>query len=435
VRPEHTVASFDSATALLRGLSAALRGEPFPHLGQGKLRAAAVRGAGSLPWPVLREFYTRAGAAEAFSPERLRDVDLDAVARWLAGHHPRRRYPGVLVGSSNGAVAHLAAAAGVPWLPTTVLLPVRHRGDPDRPEDALRFGERVAPPLLERNPDVVLHQMHDQLQDRLMVARMAYFRVKWRRLPTAYRRMIERALPPGAPVVLVEDGSRWPVTRVAERHVFQVGAQGGRDPEWYGWRADEEAPEAEWGIEAELVEDTVRWCRETGRPLVRVRYQGPQAPAHAVAVTLRDWNARRGEAADRLVVPSFVLGDPWATIRAAATPFWTFFPVRPALRALADHLAAVLPYRQVDVLLFNHGARSAGVAEPAEWLATARAAGARARLVGVRPDRFPGDVASLARYGPELARLPAARHPWSPLALDAALAGLRDGAVEVLGQG
>jgi hypothetical protein len=385
---------------------------------------------------LVREFYTRSGAAEALDPARLGDVDADAVAGWLAGHHPRRRYPAVLIGSSNGALAHLAAALGSPWLPTTVLVPVRHAGDPDRPVDALRFGARVAPRVLDRNPDWVLHQMHDQLQDRLMVARMAYFRLKWRRLPAAYREFVEHTLPPGAPIVLVEDQSRWPVTRVAARHVFQAGAQGGRDPDWYHRRTatpppDDDAPEAEWGIDGELVHDVAHWCQATGQPLIRLRYDGPQAPSHGVAVVVREWYRGRGEPGDRLIVPSFVLGDPWTTLNAGAVPFWTFFAVRPALHALERHLDAVPPYRHIDVLLFNHGVRSEGVAEPADWLAAARASGATARLLAVRPERFPGDIASLARYGPALARLPRASRPWSPLPLEAALDALASAGVRV----
>ena len=33
---------------------------------------------------------------------------------------------------------------------------------------------------------------------------------------------------------------------------------------------------------------------------------------------MRHWYTTRGEAGDRLLVPSFVLGDPWRTINAAA---------------------------------------------------------------------------------------------------------------------
>ncbi|MGH3915204.1 MAG: hypothetical protein ACRDTC_17630, partial [Pseudonocardiaceae bacterium] len=128
--PAEVVASFDSATVLHAGLAAALRGQPFPHLGHGAGAAAAVRVGGRLPWPALRRLYTRIGAAEGIDPHRLAEVDLAAVAELLADGYPQRRYPAVLVGSSNGALTHLAAALQVPWLPGTVLVPVAHAGDP-----------------------------------------------------------------------------------------------------------------------------------------------------------------------------------------------------------------------------------------------------------------------------------------------------------------
>ncbi len=65
------------------------------------------------------------------------------------------------------------------------------------PDEALRFGERHAPALLRANPGVRLHQMHDQVQDELMVAEMTYFRVKWQRLPAAYARYLTEVLAPG----------------------------------------------------------------------------------------------------------------------------------------------------------------------------------------------------------------------------------------------
>jgi hypothetical protein len=66
----------------------ALRGRPFPHLGNNAAAAAAVRVAGQLPWPILRTPYTRLGAAEGIPPDRLGDVDLGAVAQWLADGLP-----------------------------------------------------------------------------------------------------------------------------------------------------------------------------------------------------------------------------------------------------------------------------------------------------------------------------------------------------------
>jgi hypothetical protein len=433
------VASFDSATVLHAGLAAALRGLPFPHLGNNAAAGAAVRVAGRLPWPMLRTLYTRLGAAEGIPPDRLGDVDLGAVAQWLTDGLPRRRYPAALIGSTNGALVHLAAAMQVPWLAGTVLIPVDRVADPQRPVDALRFGKRHAPALLAANPDVVLHHMHDQIQDELMVARMTYFRTKWRELPAAYARFLADCLAPGAPVLLAEDRSSWPVVRVAERHVFQPGAQGGCRPEDYlrrphTPRPDGEAAEAEWGAEPGLGAAVERWCAEHGHPLIRISYPDPQAPAHAVAGALRAWYRERGEPDDRLLVSSFVLADPWRTINAGVVPYWTFFSVQPALRAFAEHLRTTEPYRRIDIMLFQHGVWSAGIATPPEWLHTARTTGATARLLAQDPDRFPHDIASLGRYGRALAALPPARTAWSPLDVAAALAGLAQGGVDVSGR-
>jgi hypothetical protein len=131
--PHNVVASFDSATVMRASLAAALKGQPFPHLGHSSGAALAVRVGGRLPWPILRWVYTRIGASEGINPHRLADVDMAAVAQWLANGYPQRRYAAVLIGSSNGALIHLAAALQVPWLPGTVLVPVARTGDPHRP--------------------------------------------------------------------------------------------------------------------------------------------------------------------------------------------------------------------------------------------------------------------------------------------------------------
>ena len=194
-------------------------------------------------------------------------------------------------------------------------------------------------------------------------------------------------------MILVEDESAWPVVRLGERHVFQAGAQGGLDPRGYLDKPNtpapnDRAPEAEWGADPGFGEAITEWAVARGHPLVRVRFQGPQAPAHAVATVLRAWSAERGGAQNTLLVPSFALLDPWRTINAGIVPFWAFFSVRPAVQALDDHLAGSASYSDVYVLPFQHGVDSEGIATPAAWAATIRRHGATPHFVGLDLDRF-----------------------------------------------
>ncbi len=426
MQPQQVVASFDSASVLHAATVSALRGRAFPHLGNPGLMGRLVRVGGRLPWPVLQRIYTRIGGAEGIPPEQLGEVDMGAIASSFADAYPDRRYPAVLIGSSNGALSHLAAALQIPWLPQTVLVPVHRVGDPQRADQVLAFGRHWGDDLLAANPDIVLHQMHDPAQDALMTQRMTYFRTKWQALPAAYTRFLAQRLAPGAPVLLAEDTLRWPVTTVSERHYFQLGGHGGLSPADYlrmpsAPPADIDAPEAEWGADPDFVAAVEQWCLDHDHPLVRLRYRGPQEAAHPVAVAYRQWIADRGEGADRLIVPSFVLGDPWRTLNAALVPYWTFFPVRPAVRALADHLERSRPYREVYLLMFQHGADSPGVASPDDLVDAVRRSGATPRLIAVDPRRSPHDIGSLGRYGPQLDELPRARRPWAPMSWQTAV--------------
>jgi hypothetical protein len=429
VRPDQAVASFDSASAFLLALGRALRGQDFPYLGQPRWQALPVRASALLPRGLRCRAYAVASGREGVPVERLGDIDLDDVAAWVAGTYPERRYPAVLLGSSNGALSHLAAACGIPWLPQTLLLPVRRRGaDPDDMPAALEFGAHVGPRLLERNPRVELHHMQDANQDPLSASQMAYFRVKWTSLPPAYEAFLDERLDPGAPLIVVRDRSTWPVTRVGPRHVFQVGAQGGMDADEYlagpGVPApDDVAAEAEWGFAEPLLAPLHDWARRSGHPVVEVGYGNPQDPAAAVADTFRSWIRSRGGAAQRLLVSSFVVHDPWRTLTTGSVPFWTFFPVQDAARALETYLERTA-YEEVDVMLFSHGALSRGLADAQTWQRIAGRAHRRGRLLGVDPRQFPADFAVFARYTSALRSLPDGGAPVSPMPLSEALAGL-----------
>src|SRR5919204_6176020 len=175
MKATHPLADFDSAPAMLRGLAAYLHGRDFPGLG---IWPAALepfaRGLNRLPRRVREMVYRVAGWMEAIPADRLGDVRAEMLSRWAVDQYPRRRYPGIAIGSSNGAAVHLWAALGIPWLPQTFLVPVGRSGiHPDEPGQEIRWAQEPAETVLRCNPDLQLHNMHDPVQDRLMVQRMS----------------------------------------------------------------------------------------------------------------------------------------------------------------------------------------------------------------------------------------------------------------------
>lgn len=424
MRSPRYLTDFDSSTALVRALGCALHEQPFRHLGSGPVMGALVRAAGILPKQLAANSFSVGGAAVAIRARQLRRVSAQRFAQWTVDCYPRRPVGAIAIGSSNGAVMHLAAALGSPWLPQTFLTTVRRRSRPDDPTADVELGRRVVPPLLERERDLQIHQMHDPNQDRLMLERLAYLRITLRRLPVAYRSYIRSVLPPGGTIVVVDCTLRWPVVHLGERHVFQIGAVGGLAPSDYADRwsypePDGDAPEAEWGLETELTEDVLRLAREDGYRVVRLSFDHPDAPGPFVADAYRRWYADEGFPVDRLLVETFINVEPYWALATRTVPLWTTFPVQHSLRAATDYLDSVSEWREIAVTLFAHGTSSEGLAPANAWQRLAGRASRRGTLPGIDLRRWPTDLASLDRYAPALRRdrspalMPRRSIPWS----------------------
>ncbi|TMR94649.1 hypothetical protein [Nonomuraea basaltis] len=429
-KPMHKyAASFDSATGMLRALSRYLRGRDVPMLGQlpgavEPLVSGALGAANRLPRGLAERAYAMAGWTEASAPAKLAELRSDPLAEWIVGHYPRRRYPVVFAGSASGALVHLAAALGAPWLPQTLLLPVRQRGGhPDAPRDSLRLVRPAGEAMLAANPDLVLHHMHDANQDRLMIGGMSYFRIKWRRLPRAYRDFLQDCLAPGGTLVISDCGLRWPTTRIGERYVFQHGALGGLTPgeyrtgtpeiarylarhgspyrHWDAPEPDGDGPEAEWGFEPELLDD----LREAAPRTAQLSFADPEALSPAVADLYRSWYDKRGLPGDRLLAESFVLLEPWWTLRTGSVPFWMVFNGERSRQALLSYLDRSEPFDEIRLTLFSHGVESPGIAPIDAWREALGRAGKIGVFAGVDPRAFPRDFAVFARTHRDLTRM------------------------------
>lgn len=119
------IADFDSASCMLRATGRHLHFRDFPQLGVPTSMAAAMPLINWLPSSPRRTVYSAVGAAEAVG-DMASTFDAESVTKQVVAHFPaHRKYPAVAIGSTNGALAHLYAAMGIPWLPQTLLMPVK----------------------------------------------------------------------------------------------------------------------------------------------------------------------------------------------------------------------------------------------------------------------------------------------------------------------
>lgn len=440
MKPPDYIANFDSASAMLRATAASLHGQDFPLLGMlpRKMRIPAKMYGmmvNQLPRQLREQVYIWSGWGEAISTKRAGEIDIEHIAQWMVSEYPDRgTVPAIAVGSSNGALVHMYRAMQVPWLPQTVLVPIRRgRVHPDEPAEDIEKCRQAAADMLEANPDVALHQMHDPNQDRLMVERMAYFRVKKQKLGPSYEQFISDSLEPGGTIYLIECGLQWPVTNVRDRHYFQFGALGGLPADeyvqgskrvtaylqrynshkvrWEAPEADDQRPEAEWGFDSALRDDVERFAKEHGYRVRRISFDEPEDTSPMVADFYRQWNERRGITDNRLLVESFILMDPQLTMQTGSVPYWMVFNKEPSADNLERYLEQRDPFDEIHMMLFSHGVNSAGLAPIERWQRLLDKATVKGRFAGVTPDAFPRDFAVFARYYDGIAKGISRRYP------------------------
>jgi hypothetical protein len=371
---------------------------------------------------------------EAIPSHRLGDVDVEETSRWVTNAYPQMQYPAAFVGSSSGALVHLAAALRLPWLPQTFLIGVRRPAmSPDEPKEDMEWGRENARPLLEANPDIQLHHMHDPNQDRLMIQYMTYFRYKRLKLGEAYESFLRNNLQPGGTIFTVECLRRWSTTRIGARHYFQFGALGGATPEEFlhgservaayleryksdrrKWDAptpdSDDMPEAEWGFEPTLLEDIERFALRNGFKVRRILFDEPEHLSPLTADLYRWWYRQRGLTPNRLFVQSFMITEPWWTLRTGSAPFWLKFNMEPSAEWLETYLDGTDPYDYIYLTLMSHGVECVGLAPIERWRALLSRARKEGRFLGVDEEKFPRHFGVFGSYYRDLQSVPA-RYP------------------------
>ena len=311
-------------------------------------------------------------------------VDADAVAAWIAGRYPAEAYPGVIIGSPHGGGVHLASTLGVPWLPTGFTMNVHWaEGSAGDWEGALEVGAHFAEEVMAVNPGVTVRQVHDPVRRGLLCASTITLHVRWRGLPPAYRDLLGR-LGPGASALVLRDTRTWPVFGIGSGYSFQVGSpQSGWRPRDYTTanpafaallrRLDDGPwtppnPQAPRRF-AELAGDVQMEAevRDLLPGTHRVLYPHPDALSACVADVHRDWLRRCGRPADRCVVETERLLDPWLVRTTGVVPYWCESASVPAVDGAEAWLAGSERFASVDVLPQPPGTVCDAYAGPAQW--------------------------------------------------------------------
>ena len=425
MKAEKFIADFDSATSILKATSAYLRGEAFPNMGMfprpiSPVMMGLMRMLNNRSNKTRERLYAASGMTETVPPSKLERFSAEELSSWVTGLYPDRTYPAILIGASNGAAAHLAAALDAPWLPQSFLVPVRRLNhDTDDPMQDFQFGRDQAAGLLAANPEIQLHHMLDPVNDRLMGRHLSYFRIKRRSLGAAYRKFLSTRLAPGGTIFVLDCRMTWPTARVSDRHFFQLGGLGGvRPDEYYNgsdrtreflqryeagvthWNPpdpDGERPEAEWGYEASLTDDILELAAARRYHVRRIVYREPEELSPLVADLYRWWYRRRDIASSRLVVECFSLIEPYLMLQTGSVPFWIAFPTDTS----ADHVERYLDERAFDeigMILFSHGIESIGLLSQDRAKRILARARNRGIFVGTKEDEYPRDFTSLFNH-------------------------------------
>ncbi|MGE5525271.1 MAG: hypothetical protein ACM3SS_16275, partial [Rhodospirillaceae bacterium] len=328
-------------------------------------------------------------------------------------------------------------ALGIPWLPQTFLVPVaRHGPHPDEPADDLAWAREPSEIFLRANPDVQLHHLNDPSQDRLMIQRMTYFRFKKLTLGPAYESFLRACLEPGGTIFVVDCELEWPVTRLGDRHFFQFGALGGPTADEYHhggsrvtdyltryrshrrqWTpppADGRQPEAEWGFERALGNDIERFARAQRYAIRTLAFEQPEEASPFIADAYHWWNVRRGVEGRRLLVESFIVMEPYWTVRTGSVPFWMVFNMQPSADALEAYLKQSDPFSHIYLMLFSHGVESIGLAPISRWQSLLAYATSRGAFTGVNVKSYPRDFAVFVRYYDDIVEQIESRYPLPP---------------------
>ena len=183
---------------------------------------------------------------------------------------------------------------------------------------------------------------------------------------------------------------------------------------WTPPQPDAARPEAEWGFEATLAEDLLGFAERHGFRVRRIIFDEPEHVSPFVADLYGWWNRKRNITDQRLLVESFIVMEPYWTVRTGSMPFWMVFNKEPSAQALEAYLSRERSFKEIYLMLSSHGVNSIGLVPIERWRRALELAQQHGSFVGVDPEAYPRDFGVFVRYNPDLKVKISARYPIPP---------------------
>ena len=403
--PIITVEGFDSGTRVVREVAEALAGEGRSILECYPWGSRTFLGLVAL-FPAktrvrLIEWGMRLSVGHnAVDAGRL---DVDSLPQWCVDQYSQgdRQYEAIVVGSPNGAVAHLAALLGAPFLTTSFGLTFRHRTiDAGDHLAHLESSRVIVDSILAANEgagfELIAH--YDPLHDRSLVRYVDFVRVKLRELPACYRAFIDRHLAPGGRLILIDCAYAWPQYELRERAFIQVGGLGGVPPETFLGRWPLKLPvyirrESEWGCPEEFASSVARFAVDRGIESVKISFEHPWSYS---LLAYSAYLACDGVRSRSLLIDCFNHLNPRTNVGTGIPALWLPFNTVEGL-AFVENALSGRTFDRVHFAILPSFADSPDTAPLEPWVELLSRYG-EVELVGIDPDRFPADPLAPFRF-------------------------------------
>ncbi|MGQ9459897.1 MAG: hypothetical protein ACUVRA_01515 [Candidatus Bathyarchaeaceae archaeon] len=278
-----------------------------------------------------------------------------------------RKFDAIIFGASNGGIVNLAVAMGVPYLCSQFRVPVLiESGSKDDLEPYVKVVKLLGERWTVRHPWSSVCCLVDPIHDRMDMGVYAHIRSKFIDIPPAYKEFIERHLNPGGTLIFVNITYPWTKYSLGDCTYLQVGGLGDVAPKEYlegserlekflelvmsnhqgGWNLLGyelvTRPESEWGVEPELKEAVLKYCRQKGYDLLYLEHGHPAGFNILAAHAMRMKHTADGGSCGGYFINIFWALCPTLALRARLLSSWFTFTDRASLKIAEQQLRRLL---------------------------------------------------------------------------------------------